>query len=1009
MKIRTLSIRNIASIESADIDFAGGALGEAALFLICGETGSGKTTILDCITLALYGATPRYDGRNEHHPQVIGGYAYNDARQLVRHGATSASATVTLVGNDGRRYEAKWLVDAVSRGANKGTLKKEEWSGRDCSAGGLTWTMVKECKAVAKRAVGLDFAQFCRTTMLAQGQFTKFLLGEPKEKADILEKLTDTTRYSALGKAIFDKHRAIKEAKEAVAGEIRRMTGLGDLRAGVEARVGELAALIEELEAKRKKADAKLQWLRRRGELAANGQAVRGELAAAFAGLKALEAKVARDLEAAKAKVGSLKAYLGERAAKAEMLESAEVILANLGDIRGARSERARAERELAKLERELPAHKERLAAAAEAAGRAQMDVSAADGAVNLEEQALEALGRRKVQKARDEAEKLRGSLLGVEGRMKGLADQLASVAKREGAMDGKRRELAELDGGLPGLRSEMARAGDLLDKAKARRDEQKKLVDDGIEAVIADLKVGDVCPICGNKIESLRSGGHFEALFRELDAECTKAEADFRLKERGYNKATARCETLRKDLESEVALVAEERARIDAERQEALAEAKSCGAKDGTAEGVRAAIEVCGARIAEIDGKLKAIDEQEKKVKDLKRLLKKAEKARDAAKDARDAAEKALLGIQGKIDRQKVVVKNQTDLEKGKSEEVAGRVSGREWLEAWEHDPDSVEELFRSEAKEYADRKAQLPKAESARDALEKSSGQIADCVVRAVGRVAGLSEVEAGGKAAVSTAEVEGLLGRFEESQKSMSRHLEGRPADLADDEGEESLAELAARLKADADRLRDERGRCQQQIADDDRQAAERRAQEGELARLKAVCDEWRPIYALFGDGDGKKIRREIQSYVLANVLVTANHYLRQLSERYELSCEGLTLSVVDAFEGGVVRPVNTLSGGEQFLISLALALGLAGMGDTGLGVDMLLIDEGFGTLSGEHLDSAIAALERLNAITGSRKVGVISHVERLRERIPTHIEVARRGHGPSEVKVVAGVLV
>ena len=140
------------------------------------------------------------------------------------------------------------------------------------------------------------------------------------------------------------------------------------------------------------------------------------------------------------------------------------------------------------------------------------------------------------------------------------------------------------------------------------------------------------------------------------------------------------------------------------------------------------------------------------------------------------------------------------------------------------------------------------------------------------------------------------------------------------------------------------------------------------------------------------------------MLANVLVKANHYLRQLSNRYMLSCDGLTLSVNDAFEGGAMRPVNTLSGGEQFLVSLALALGLAGMNDTGLGVDMLLIDEGFGTLSGEHLNSAIEALERLNSLTGSRKVGVISHVERLRERIRTHVEVTRSGQSPSEVRVV-----
>ena len=1003
MKIKTLSIENIASIESAHLDFEKGALGNAPLFLICGETGSGKTTILDCITLALYGATPRYSGKGEHHPQEIGGYAYNDARQLVRRGSKSASAAVTLVGNDGRTYEAKWSVETFSKGPNKGSLKGAEWSWRVCSDGGLTSTKVRECESVAKRAVGLDFAQFCRTTMLAQGQFTKFLLGEPREKAEILEKLTDTTKYSALGKAIFDKYKTIKDAKDKVEDEIRRMTGLGDLRSQVEARVKELSAMIGVLEARRKAADAKLLWLRRRDELAANGQAVRRELVAAVAGLKALEMAVARDFDTAKSKVRAINAYLDERASKAGMLESAEVVLANLGDIRSARAERARAEKELALLEESLPWHKERMETAARAVGKALGEVAAAEGAANAGEQALEALGRSNVQKAKDEAEKLRGSLLGVEGRIKGIADQLASVARREKAMDGQRKEMSELEEKLPGLKAEMVCAGEVLDQAKASRDEQKKLVEDGIESVISDLKVGDVCPICGNKIESLRSGGQFEALFRKLDATCSKAEADFAAKERNFNKAAAKVEALRKGIESETALVAEEKARIEDERSATQAEAKRYGASDGTAESVHAAVEACAAKIAEMDVKLKAIDEQEKKVKDLKKALRKAEKAGDEAKNAKAAAEKELLNCQGRIDSQKIMVKNQTDIEKSKAEEVAGRVTGREWLEAWERDPDAAEALFRSEAKEYAGKKAELPKAESARDALGKSHEQIVDCIARAVGKVSGLADVEADKKEGASTSTVDGLLGRFDESQNSMARHLEERPADFAGDEGEEALAEQSAVLKKESDSLHDERGRCQQQIADDDKCVAERTAKQQEAERLEAERAEWSPINERFGDNSGDKIRREIQSYVLANVLVKANYYLRQLSERYELSCEGLTLSVVDSFEGGAERPVNTLSGGEQFLVSLALALGLAGMNDTGLGVDMLLIDEGFGTLSGEHLNSAIETLERLNAITGSRKVGVISHVERLRERIQTHIEVTRRGHDPSVVKV------
>ena len=209
MKIKKLSIRNIAAIESADLDFESGPLGDAQLFLICGDTGSGKTTILDCITLALYCKTPRYDWDRKVNAQVIGGYAFNDARQLVRHGASSARVTLSLTGNDGKSYVAEWAVDAISKGDNKGKLGDETWTWKDCSKGGLTWTKVRECEPIVRQAVGLDFKQFCRTAMLAQGQFTQFLLGTEDEKSKILEKLTDTSKYSELGKKIFGNIEAV--------------------------------------------------------------------------------------------------------------------------------------------------------------------------------------------------------------------------------------------------------------------------------------------------------------------------------------------------------------------------------------------------------------------------------------------------------------------------------------------------------------------------------------------------------------------------------------------------------------------------------------------------------------------------------------------------------------------------------------------------------------------------------------------------------------------------------
>ena len=893
MRIRNLAIRNIASIETADLDFERGALGDASLFLICGETGSGKTTILDSITLALYGKTPRYAGKGEHHPQEIGGYAYNDARQLVRRGAASASVTLSLIGNDGKPYEAEWAVSAISRGANAGTLKDKTWRWKDCSAGGFSWTKVKECEAVAQKAVGLGFEQFCRTTMLAQGQFTKFLLGAEDEKAEILEKLTDTSRYSELGKAIAAKHAKLGADIERLESEIGRMAGLGEQRVQIEARIQTLNAAIAELEAKHKAANVKLHWLQRREELTANVKGAKGELVRAFAALKALERKVAEGIEDARAKQKKLSEYLAANACNAAMYESAGVILQNLADAREARRDRAKAEAALGNSERTLPELTRRVDAAKAAFEKAVHGLSSAEEKVAVEEKELEALDREGVQKAKSEEEKLRGNLLGLEGRIAGIAK------------------------------------------------------------LVSGLKVGDTCPVCGSRIDTFNIGGHLESLLHAVDA--------------GFATVT--------DAGENVAL-----------------------------ESVRAAIRRCSERIGAFDAKLSVIGEQEKKVRELQKGLRRFVKAKEAANAGVANAEKEVEDCQNRIKIHQASARTEKARAEMKLSDVMAKVSIPGWLESWEQDGETAESRLKAAADKYAASKTAFLKLESDLAMRRKIGEQIAECIRRTMARADMLADVPAGLVAAESTAAVEGLLGRFEEWKNALMKHVAARPEDLQETDAAETLSETCATLKAEADSLIGERGRCQQQIIDDDKCAVERRAKRAEADRLMSIRNEWNPIYAYFGDNDGRKIRREIQSYVLANVLAKANYYLKQLSDRYTLSCEGLTLSVLDSFEGGATRPVNTLSGGEQFLVSLALALGLAGMSDTGLCVDMLLIDEGFGTLSGEHLNSAIEALERLNELTGSRKVGVISHVERLRERIRTHIEVTRNGHDPSVVRIV-----
>ena len=166
-----------------------------------------------------------------------------------------------------------------------------------------------------------------------------------------------------------------------------------------------------------------------------------------------------------------------------------------------------------------------------------------------------------------------------------------------------------------------------------------------------------------------------------------------------------------------------------------------------------------------------------------------------------------------------------------------------------------------------------------------------------------------------------------------------------------------------------------------------------------------DNWAGVAALFGSADGKKFRNIAQSYVLRQLLAGANHYLSRLTDRYRMECPpgGLTILLRDEYQGGVKRPTSTISGGESFLVSLALALGLSSLNRKSLSVDMLFIDEGFGTLDSDYLNTVMEALEKLHQI-GGKKVGIISHVEALRERIATQIHVERVNHTLSRVEVV-----
>ncbi|MCT7546632.1 AAA family ATPase [Aliarcobacter cryaerophilus] len=172
--------------------------------------------------------------------------------------------------------------------------------------------------------------------------------------------------------------------------------------------------------------------------------------------------------------------------------------------------------------------------------------------------------------------------------------------------------------------------------------------------------------------------------------------------------------------------------------------------------------------------------------------------------------------------------------------------------------------------------------------------------------------------------------------------------------------------------------------------------------ELQKKKEAFKVWIKLNEMIGSSSGDKFAKFAQGITLDQLIYLANKHLQILSPRYELqrssdSSKLLEIEIIDGFQGDVVRPVSTLSGGESFIVSLSLALGLSALASQKISIDSLFLDEGFGTLDSDSLELALNALNQLQS--SGKMVGVISHVEALKERIPLQIRVMPKGDGTS----------
>lgn len=1025
MKLKKLDITNIASISSASIDFTSAPLSDSPIFLICGETGSGKSTILDAICLALYNKTPRLTNGNKTTETSYkeGGQEISivSVNQLLKKGEKAGGITLLFEGADGSDYTAEWKC-RVNR---NGKLEDEDWSITD-SKGNTNNKRGKARIDKMTEIIGLDYDEFCRTSMLAQGQFTQFLKAESKEKSEILEKITGTEIYAKIGTLIhknsLDAKEAYKEAKK-------------DVDSVVLLSAEEKSALVNEIKQTEDDIEKNKSALTLFGSLLKAFEAVETaeksikDAEETLAAAKSKFSVLTNDIAYGKAELDKKNDIAGDLAKDIEAKKVHADMFANVQTIESHLVNVTKQENYCKKQKEVL--ENENKALEASRALFAELETKKADAEKTLDskrEAVTEAIEAKMALKP-EEVEKERRDI-GKELKLIGDAGTAYAVIqqKEDNLAAGK----SEYKKAVEEIETERIVLNELKEKSKMADDAYKKCLDSyNTQAVAIDKaaislrnwlrKTGsDICPVCHAKITSLISEQEQNDLLKPAKEALEKAETEKRKADEASVKASTAFNTRLKELDNS-------KSRLDND-EKTLAGLKEAFAKNFSSLGIKVNEENIREKLESIKKTLDARKEvNEKAIADVNVR----QKAVDSATADRDKYQSDIYSpimsdynrknleiqkISSNIDNAKKMI---SVAEKSASESLLAAeslISFPDWKKEWECDDKGFIAKLKESTRKYNDTLKEYDKVTVEMKNLKSNIASASDVRGRIIAAnddfVSGdIVPEKYAGNAIVEWGSLESRIRTALENIDAARKSKELNENTLENAYAEDgTLPKTAVEVNAlkktvESDNLgkSEHLGKLKTVIEDDDRKHDELKNKIDALNRAGKVNARWETLDGLFGGTDGFTFKKIAQSYIMQDILNHANAYLRKIAPRYELTAQpGSLVILVEDNEDGVVRSGNTLSGGEGFVISLSLALGLSSLAENSISVDTLFIDEGFGTLSHEWLNSVMSALEKLNSSSG-KHVGIISHIEDLQKRIPTVIEVKKKNATTSEVFV------
>jgi len=666
-----------------------------------------------------------------------------------------------------------------------------------------------------------------------------------------------------------------------------------------------------------------------------------------------------------------------------------------------------------------------------------------------------------------DEAARRKERLSATVAALSLLSERLTASNKADQQLQSTKHELNQQQEQWQRAQAQLEVCQAAHEEAAKRYDEQKDW-----NALLAkahdELHQGDRCPICGNVIEQLIPCG--EQRLDEFEKRANKALADLTEAKAAVSTAKRLIQNLERDQQSQTkeADVAREACDRQWKQVQRLATPGDMALESMPNQ---EQIDKCTAKLQQdIEAANKVIGQARQLARQADDKRQQVDAARTAHQAAADAIFKIKESIKAQ-EAALQIQQEQLAIHGKRLDELLGETDWREQMKRDEHCISTLHKRANEYAKleqEGIDLQRQLSEQRGACQAIEHSLRDTGDCglvdhehdgakLIPRLGEQARrlerqcqqwykdyaghqqtLTDATESIKAFMSdhpdidatlleqlNAYQQPAIERIEAAQRQLQddiRSLEGEVKALTDQqhvlaaEKPEGTDEDLERLQTAVNEARSQWESFNQQhieLSTRLRQNAEKERQHAAVVttieRLQQESNEWATLNNYLGDAEGNKLRTIAQSYILHDLLNHANQYLLRFNARYSLTCkpDSLTILVRDTVQGDL-SSVNTLSGGEGFMVSLSLALALAGTGLTGdmFSMDTIFIDEGFDTLSADYLDQVMETLSHLNTMA-HRRIGIISHVELLRERLPVQVHVVSDRQDPtaSRVKVVS----